>query len=201
MRDRLKGSMIAVVTAAIPAVVMLLVTDTSGQATRPARTADGKPKGEFARQVAARRLAIGELDEVAALDTDSRTITLLSRDGKIVTKIPDRGTGYQFRQPVDVKFDRLGHLYVLDRSAVFVFGQFKPFGDESIDRSQPAMLKSVRDLSQYHAAAGEFQVVLDIENDVKWVPSALAGERTLFVAAGSVNAYVDLGSMKDDSNV
>ncbi|HEX5110270.1 MAG TPA: outer membrane protein assembly factor BamD [Vicinamibacterales bacterium] len=86
-------------------------------------TADGKPKGEFARQVAARRLAIGELDEVAALDTDSRTITLLSRDGKIVTKIPDRGTGYQFRQPVDVKFDRLGHLYVLDRSAVFVFGQ------------------------------------------------------------------------------
>lgn len=83
-------------------------------------------------------------------------------------------------------------------TAVFVFGQFKPFGDESIDRSQPAMLKSVRDLSQYHAAAGEFQVVLDIENDVKWVPSALAGERTLFVAAGSVNAYVDLGSLKDD---
>lgn len=86
-------------------------------------------------------------------------------------------------------------------AAVFVFGQFKPFGDESIDRSQPAMLKSVRDLSQYHAAAGEFQVVLDIENDVKWVPAALAGERTLFVAAGSVNAYVDLGSMKDDGLV
>ncbi|WP_330277561.1 DUF4230 domain-containing protein [Lentzea sp. NBC_00516] len=60
------------------------------------------------------------------------------------------------------------------------------------------MLKSVRDLSQYHAAAGEFQVVLDIENDVKWVPAALAGERTLFVAAGSVNAFVDLGTLKDD---
>lgn len=86
-------------------------------------------------------------------------------------------------------------------TAVFVFGQFKPFGDESIDRSQPAMLKSVRDLSQYHAAAGEFQVVLDIENDVKWVPAALAGERTLFVAAGSVNAYVDFGSLKDDGLV
>jgi hypothetical protein len=86
-------------------------------------------------------------------------------------------------------------------AAVYVFGQFKPFGDESIDRSQPAMLKSVRDLSQYHAAAGEFQVVLDIENDVKWVPAKLAGERTLFVAAGSVNAYVDLGSLKDDGLV
>ncbi|HUQ61823.1 DUF4230 domain-containing protein [Lentzea sp.] len=87
-------------------------------------------------------------------------------------------------------------------SAVFVFGQFKPFGDEeTIDRSQPAMLKSVRDLSQFHAAAGEFQVVLDIENDVKWVPAALAGERTLFVAAGSVNAFVDFGTLKDDGLV
>ncbi|WP_312877538.1 DUF4230 domain-containing protein [Lentzea indica] len=89
-------------------------------------------------------------------------------------------------------------VFIFLGAAVYVFGQFKPFGDESIDRSQPAMLKSVRDLSQYHAAAGEFQVVLDIENDVKWVPAALAGERTLFVAAGSVNAYVDLGTLKDD---
>ncbi|SFQ98621.1 Protein of unknown function [Lentzea waywayandensis] len=89
-------------------------------------------------------------------------------------------------------------VLILLGAAVFGFAQIKPFGDESIDRSQPAMLKSVRDLSQYHAAAGEFQVVLDIENDVKWVPAALAGERTLFVAAGSVNAFVDLGTLKDD---
>ncbi|WP_191303398.1 DUF4230 domain-containing protein [Lentzea cavernae] len=92
-------------------------------------------------------------------------------------------------------------VVILLGAAVFVFGQFRPFGDESIDRSQPAMLKSVRDLSQYHAAAGEFQVVLDIENDVKWVPAALAGERTLFVAAGSVNAFVDFGTLKDDGLV
>ncbi|MGW6444239.1 DUF4230 domain-containing protein [Lentzea sp. NPDC055074] len=92
-------------------------------------------------------------------------------------------------------------VVILLGAAVYVFGQFRPFGDESIDRSQPAMLKSVRDLSQYHAAAGEFQVVLDIENDVKWVPAALAGERTLFVAAGSVNAFVDLGTLKDDGLV
>jgi hypothetical protein len=92
-------------------------------------------------------------------------------------------------------------VVILLGAAVYVFGQFRPFGDESIDRSQPAMLESVRDLSQYHAAAGEFQVVLDIENDVKWVPAALAGERTLFVAAGSVNAFVDLGTLKDDGLV
>ena len=92
-------------------------------------------------------------------------------------------------------------VFILLGAAVYVFGQFRPFGDESIDRSQPAVLKAVRDLSQYHAAAGEFQVVLDIEHDVKWVPAALAGERTLFVAAGSVNAYVDLGSLAEDGLV
>ncbi|KOV85386.1 hypothetical protein ADL03_10930 [Nocardia sp. NRRL S-836] len=90
-------------------------------------------------------------------------------------------------------------------AAVQLWGHLRPFGDvlgeQTVDRSQPAVLKSVRDLSQYHAAAGEFQVVLDIEHDVKWVPAALAGERTLFVAAGSVDAYVDLGKLSDEGLV
>ncbi|KAA2261282.1 DUF4230 domain-containing protein [Solihabitans fulvus] len=73
-----------------------------------------------------------------------------------------------------------------------------PFGAETIDRSQPALLQSVRDLSQYHPAAGNYQVVIDIEQDIKNVPAVLAGERTLFVAAGSVDAYIDLGGLADD---
>ncbi|MEU7475870.1 DUF4230 domain-containing protein [Lentzea sp. NPDC042327] len=90
-------------------------------------------------------------------------------------------------------------------ATIGLLGQFRPFGDvlgeQTVDRSQPAVLKAVRDLSQYHAASGEFQVVLDIEQDVKWVPAVLAGERTLFVAAGSVNAYVDLGALAEDGLV
>jgi hypothetical protein len=45
MGNRLKGSTIAVAlaSAAIGAVLSLTMTSTSGQATRPARTADGKP--------------------------------------------------------------------------------------------------------------------------------------------------------------
>ncbi|XVS62648.1 DUF4230 domain-containing protein [Actinosynnema sp. CA-299493] len=70
-------------------------------------------------------------------------------------------------------------------------------GTDTIDRSQPALLQSLRDLSQYHASVGEFQVVLDIERDVRYVPSALAGQRTLFVAAGTVNAYVDFGGLAE----
>src|SRR5437867_8677100 len=43
MRKRVKGTMIVVVTATVTAVVSLSVTRTTGQAARPARTADGKP--------------------------------------------------------------------------------------------------------------------------------------------------------------
>ncbi len=45
MRHRIKGSMIAVAiaAAAVSAVVSVSVTRTAGQASRPARTADGKP--------------------------------------------------------------------------------------------------------------------------------------------------------------
>ena len=70
-----------------------------------------------------------------------------------------------------------------------------PFQTETIDRSQPTLLESIQDISQFHAAVGNFEVVLDQETDVKWVPGFIAGERSLFVAAGTVNAYVDLASL------
>jgi len=77
--------------------------------------------------------------------------------------------------------------------------RLNPFGTDTIDRSQPALLQSIRDLSQYHAAVGDFQVVIDVERDVKLVPSALAGQRTLFVAAGTVNAYVDFAGLSGEA--
>jgi hypothetical protein len=72
-----------------------------------------------------------------------------------------------------------------------------PFASETQDRSQPALLQSVRDLSQYHAAEGDFQVIVDLEHDVSWVPDVIAGSRTLFVARGSVSAYIDLETLSD----
>ena len=78
-----------------------------------------------------------------------------------------------------------------------MLGVSLPFQTETIDRSQPALLVSVQELSQYHAAVGSFEVVLDIEEDTSWVPGFIAGERSLFVAAGTVNAYVDLSGLSD----
>ncbi|MFI5661254.1 DUF4230 domain-containing protein [Streptomyces sp. NPDC051684] len=69
------------------------------------------------------------------------------------------------------------------------------FGSETHDRSGPALLKSVRDLSRYDAAAGNYQVVVDLDKDSKYLPDAVQGTRTLYIGAGSVNAYVDLGRL------
>lgn len=66
-----------------------------------------------------------------------------------------------------------------------------PFATEDVDRSAPSLLTSLADLEEYHAATGTFQVVVDLEKDVRWVPSLLSGERTTFLATGSVDAVVD----------
>lgn len=68
-------------------------------------------------------------------------------------------------------------------------------GEETHDRSGPAVLKSIQDMSRYEAAAGNFQVVVDLEKDTKFVPDAIRGTRTLYVGAGTVSAYVDLGKV------
>ncbi|SEB82679.1 Protein of unknown function [Streptomyces misionensis] len=71
------------------------------------------------------------------------------------------------------------------------------FGTQTHDRSGPALLKSVRDMSRYDAASGNFQVVVDLEKDAKYLPDAVRGTRTLYVGAGTVDAYVDLGKVGD----
>ncbi|CAM5361551.1 hypothetical protein SALBM311S_00024 [Streptomyces alboniger] len=76
------------------------------------------------------------------------------------------------------------------------------FGTETHDRTGPALLQSIQDISRYDAASGNFQVVVDLEKDTKYLPDAIRGSRTLYVGAGSVDAYVDLGKVgKNDVTV
>ncbi|MFJ4535551.1 DUF4230 domain-containing protein [Streptomyces tibetensis] len=72
------------------------------------------------------------------------------------------------------------------------------FGTETQDRSGPALLKSIQDISRYDAASGNFQVVVDLEKDAKLLPDAIRGTRTLYVGAGTVDAYVDLGKIGEN---
>jgi Protein of unknown function (DUF4230) len=70
-----------------------------------------------------------------------------------------------------------------------------PFATKKVDRTGPAVLKALDDLHQYQAAMGAYQVMVDIEKDAKYIPSFLKGERTLFLAQGSVDAGVDFSAL------
>lgn len=77
----------------------------------------------------------------------------------------------------------------------FRFDLPNPFGSEEVDRSPDVVLLSIKDLSRYEAAYASFQVIVDLEHDVKYVPSAIAGERSLFLAQGSVEGYVEFSGL------
>jgi len=74
-----------------------------------------------------------------------------------------------------------------------------PFGTETVDRTQPALLQSLADLSEYHAATGNFQVFVDTEKESRYVPSFIRGERTVYLGSGSVDAIVDFSQLDERS--
>jgi uncharacterized protein DUF4230 len=70
-----------------------------------------------------------------------------------------------------------------------------PFRSQTIDRSQPVLLVSIQDLARFEAASGNFQVVVDIQQDQRFIPDIIFSQRSLFVAAGTVAAYVDFSNV------
>jgi hypothetical protein len=71
-----------------------------------------------------------------------------------------------------------------------------PFQEETIDRTGPAVLKSIRNLHDFRAASGHFEVIVDVEHDTRFVPDPIKGERVLFVAVGTVDAGVDFSGLE-----
>ena len=74
-----------------------------------------------------------------------------------------------------------------------------PFASETEVRDHAAVLQSLEEIAELRAATGEYQVVVDIEERTRFVPGFLKGERTTFLAQGSVDALVDLGELDEDS--
>ena len=111
----------------IPAVITLgggdrLVVDRKAK-TVVRVTSAGKFVSNFAA-IDVERIARNDVDDVAMIDRSNKSIVIADRDGKILGRIPAKGTNYQLDDPSDVAFDALGHLYVLDgnRAAIHVFG-------------------------------------------------------------------------------
>jgi len=112
----------------IPAVVALstghrIVVD-KNEKTVIRYAADGRYLGPFVPAINTERLAMNALDDVALIDKDAKAINILDRDGKPLSRIMAKGPSYQLDEPVDIAYDRLGYLYVLDRgkASVLVFG-------------------------------------------------------------------------------
>lgn len=76
-----------------------------------------------------------------------------------------------------------------------------PFKQQTTDRSQPVLLRSIQDLSRFVAASGNFEVVIDVQENRRYIPDILFNDRTLFVAAGSVDAYVDFSTLPEGALV
>lgn len=74
-----------------------------------------------------------------------------------------------------------------------------PFASDTVDRSGPVVVQALADLSEYRAATSHLQVILDVESDARFLPSIVRGERTLFVAVGTVDAAVDFSGLGEDA--
>ena len=112
----------------IPTVLPLsngdrLISDRKGKAV--IRVAiNGKYLKNFAT-LNAERMVINQLEDIAMLDKDTKSVLVFDREGKQLIKILPKGTGYELDNPVDVAFDPFANIYVLDRGkpALHVFNQ------------------------------------------------------------------------------
>ena len=69
-----------------------------------------------------------------------------------------------------------------------------PFGSERTERVDPAVLTALSDADELRAATAELEVVVEVEDDTRFLPDVLSGQQTTFLAAGTVDAIVDLGA-------
>lgn len=87
-------------------------------------------------------------------------------------------------------------------AAVNLFPKLRnPFATQVTDRSGPAVIESIDNLSKYVAAQGNFQVIVDYKEDRRFVPDFISSYHVLFIAYGSVDAYVEFSGLSGDAVV
>src|SRR6056297_877796 len=71
---------------------------------------------------------------------------------------------------------------------VGVLRAIDPFGTDEVDRSGATVVEQVRDLEEFTAAEGSFTQDVDIEEDTRFVPDFIRGERAVIIVSGTVRA-------------
>lgn len=85
-------------------------------------------------------------------------------------------------------------------AVVVLFGwrsSLNPFREETVDRTGSPVIRSLTDLSEYHAASAHYETVVDMERDTEHLPDWVSGERLLYVAKGDVDAVVDFAGLDE----
>lgn len=72
-----------------------------------------------------------------------------------------------------------------------------PFVEEDVDRTGPAVLQSLTELSEFKAARGYYEVVVDLEPGNNNLPDFISGERVIYVGKGEVEAVVDFSELDE----
>jgi hypothetical protein len=57
------------------------------------------------------------------------------------------------------------------------------------------VLRSLDTISDFHAASAHMEVVVDLKNQTKYIPSWLSGQEVLFVGVGTVDSIVDFSRL------
>lgn len=70
------------------------------------------------------------------------------------------------------------------------------FRSERREQVEPAVLHALRDADELRAATAQLEVIVEIEDDTRFVPDFLSGQQATFLAAGAVDATVDLGEAR-----
>jgi TolA-binding protein len=83
------------------------------------------------------RLIINPVDQVAGLDRDQKAVVFFDPAGKIIDRLPLKGTGYLFENAEDLAYDVFGHLYILDRESIGVFSPY-PASKGAAPAAKPA---------------------------------------------------------------
>jgi Protein of unknown function (DUF4230) len=79
-------------------------------------------------------------------------------------------------------------------------GAFKsPLATKRVDRTTPALMLALTDMARIEGSSGSFQVVVDIQDEAKYVPKALKGERIIYLAQGTASGTVDLAKLSSNS--
>ena len=91
----------------------------------------------------------------------------------------------------------IGGVYIGLRAVNALPSFLNPFDERTTVRASPVTVQAIRDMSRYVASEGDFQVLVEVQQGRDNIPGFLYGERTVLVAMGKVEAYVDFGQVAD----